>query len=85
MGLCVNSGVPIHSGVSIDSVIKKVLMRGNQRLGGPTERYCSLISLENLIMSMSFDTGVKGSLNHRDVESHIFNSFIIIKRQDYHD
>ena len=74
--LCVNNGVPIRSGVSIDSVIKKVLMRGIQRLDEPKERYCSLISLEDSIRSMLFDTGANGSLNHRDVESHMFNSFM---------
>ena len=71
-----NTGVPIRSGVSIDSVIKKVLMRGIQRLDEPKERYFSLISLEDTIKSMLFDTGANGSLNHRDVESHMIHSFI---------
>ena len=71
-----NNGVPIRSGVSIDSIIKKVLMRGIQRLDEPKERYCSLISLEDAIRSMLFDTGANGSLNHRDVETHMFNTFI---------
>ena len=42
----------------------------------PKERYCSLISLEDAIRSMLFDTGANGSLNHRDVKSHMFNTFI---------
>ena len=73
---CVNNGVPIRSSVSIDSVIKKVLMRGIQRLDEPKERYCSLISLEGAIWSMLFDTGANGSLNHLDVDSRMFNSVI---------
>ena len=74
--LCVNNGVPIRSDVSIDSAIKKVLMHGIQRLDELKERYCCLIYLEDAIRSMLFDTGANGSLNHRDVESHMFNSFI---------
>ena len=73
---CVNNGVPIRSGVSIDSAIKKVLMRGIQRLDEPREVYCSLIALEEAIRSMCFDTGANGSLNHRDVESHMINSIM---------
>ena len=65
--LSVNDGVPIRSVVSIDSVIKKILMRRIQRLVELKKRYCSLIFLEDAIRSMPFDTGANGSLNHRDV------------------
>ena len=51
-------------------------MRGIQRLDEPKEKYCSLASLEDAIRSMLFDTGANGSLNHRDVESSMFNSFM---------
>ena len=73
---CVNNGVPIRFGASIDSVIKKVFGRGIQRSDEPKERYCSLISLEDAIRSILFDIGANSSLNHRDVESHMFSSFI---------
>ena len=66
--LCVNNGVPIRTGVAIDSVILKVLQIGLHRLENPGEKWASIASFRECIRSMLFDTGANGSLNHRDVE-----------------
>jgi hypothetical protein len=72
--LCVNNGVPIRTGVALDTAIKKVLTRGVRRLDKPTQRYASFSSSQDIIRSMLFDSGANGSLSHRDLESHLFNS-----------
>ena len=62
--LCVNNGVPVRTGVAIDSAIKAVLMRALNQLKTPTKRWASLAHTLRQIRSTLFDTGANGFLNH---------------------
>ena len=55
--LCVNNGVPVRTGVAIDSVIKAVPMRALNQLKTPTKKWDSLAHTPEHIQSILFDTG----------------------------
>ena len=72
--LCVNNGVPVRTGVAIDSAIKAVLMRALNQLKMPTKKWASLAHNSEQIRSILFDTGANGSLSHRDVEEYLLDA-----------
>ena len=72
--LCVNNGVPVRTGVAIDTAIKAVLMRALNQLKKPTQKWASLALTSEQIRSILFDTGANGSLSHRSVEEYLLHA-----------
>ena len=72
--LCINNGVPIHTGTDIDSQVLGILKRAKQRRAAPKDRWSSLARNTKWcsnIRSTLFDTGANGSINLPDVEAHL--------------